>query len=268
MRLSELGPDRRLLLQAPVFPATGALQAALDGMAADAATYPGRGVEDLHPHARRLPARRRAGRRAAGPGRRARAPDPRRPQGSGRRGRRPRHRPTSARPPRPTRTPPSSSTTPAGRPAPPRARTSRPARGGATRRRPSADQPAGRGHRSRRQRLRRAGQHLVQPGQGPRQRGARARQAADPPRPGAHPVGHRLHLVRLAAGPDRRLPDLRDQRGVPGALRLPGADGRGEGRSSSAATRPGCTACSGRQCAPNSTSRVVDRRSSSKPRSR
>ena len=35
-----VGPDRRLLLQAPVFPATGPIDAALERMAADAATYP------------------------------------------------------------------------------------------------------------------------------------------------------------------------------------------------------------------------------------
>jgi len=40
VRLAELGPHHRLLLQAPVFPASGPLQAALDGMAADADTYP------------------------------------------------------------------------------------------------------------------------------------------------------------------------------------------------------------------------------------
>ncbi len=39
-RLAAQGSDRRLLLQAPAFPATGPLQAALDGMASDAATYP------------------------------------------------------------------------------------------------------------------------------------------------------------------------------------------------------------------------------------
>src|SRR5258706_3817801 len=39
-RLTSIGGDRRLLLQAPVFPATGALQDVLDGMAADAAAYP------------------------------------------------------------------------------------------------------------------------------------------------------------------------------------------------------------------------------------
>ncbi len=38
--LAAQGSDRRLLLQAPAFPATGDLQAALDGMASDAATYP------------------------------------------------------------------------------------------------------------------------------------------------------------------------------------------------------------------------------------
>jgi hypothetical protein len=38
--LAASGGDQRLLLQAPVFPATGALQDALDGMAADAAAYP------------------------------------------------------------------------------------------------------------------------------------------------------------------------------------------------------------------------------------
>ena len=40
VQLAALGGDERLLLQAPVFPATGSLEAALDGMAADAATYP------------------------------------------------------------------------------------------------------------------------------------------------------------------------------------------------------------------------------------
>ena len=40
IRLSELDRSRQLLLQAPVFPATGALPAALEGMAADAAAYP------------------------------------------------------------------------------------------------------------------------------------------------------------------------------------------------------------------------------------
>ena len=34
------------------------------------------------------------------------------------------------------------------------------------------------------------------------------------------PLGHRLDLVRLTAGPDRRLPHLRDHRRGPGALRL------------------------------------------------
>ena len=36
------------------------------------------------------------------------------------------------------------------------------------------------------------------------------------------------HLVRIAAGPDRRLPRLRDHPAVPGAVRLPGADRRRE----------------------------------------
>jgi predicted TIM-barrel fold metal-dependent hydrolase len=39
-RVSQMGTDRRLLVQAPVFPATGPLEAALDGMASDVATYP------------------------------------------------------------------------------------------------------------------------------------------------------------------------------------------------------------------------------------
>jgi predicted TIM-barrel fold metal-dependent hydrolase len=39
-RLEANGGGRRLLLQAPVFPATGALAAAIDGMAADAERYP------------------------------------------------------------------------------------------------------------------------------------------------------------------------------------------------------------------------------------
>ena len=38
--LASRGGDQRLLLQAPVFPATGALQEVLDGMAADAAAHP------------------------------------------------------------------------------------------------------------------------------------------------------------------------------------------------------------------------------------
>ncbi len=38
--LASLGGDQRLLLQAPVFPATGALQKALDGMTADVAAHP------------------------------------------------------------------------------------------------------------------------------------------------------------------------------------------------------------------------------------
>jgi hypothetical protein len=38
--LASLGGDHRLLLQAPVFPATGPLQDALDGMAADLAAHP------------------------------------------------------------------------------------------------------------------------------------------------------------------------------------------------------------------------------------
>ena len=48
-------------------------------------------------------------------------------------------------------------------------------------------------------------------------------------RSGAHPVGHRLDLVRLAPGPDRGLPGLPDLARVPGALRLPGPDAGGEG---------------------------------------
>ena len=39
-RLAQQGGNHRLLLQAPVFPATGPLGSALDGMAADADTYP------------------------------------------------------------------------------------------------------------------------------------------------------------------------------------------------------------------------------------
>jgi hypothetical protein len=39
-RLALIGGDQRVLLQAPVFPATGELQQALDGMAADAAAHP------------------------------------------------------------------------------------------------------------------------------------------------------------------------------------------------------------------------------------
>lgn len=39
-RLASMGGDQRLLLQAPVFPATGALQEVLDRMAADSAAHP------------------------------------------------------------------------------------------------------------------------------------------------------------------------------------------------------------------------------------
>ena len=44
-----------------------------------------------------------------------------------------------------------------------------------------------------------------------------------------HPVGDRLDLVRLAAGPDRGVPGVRDHPRVPGAVRLPGAHRRRQG---------------------------------------
>ena len=53
---------------------------------------------------------------------------------------------------------------------------------------------------------------------------APARQAAALRRRGQRAVGHRLHLLRRAPGPDPGLPRVRDHAGVPGALRLPRAD--------------------------------------------
>jgi len=40
VRLAELDPGKRLLIQAPVFPATGAIEAVLEGMQRDVETYP------------------------------------------------------------------------------------------------------------------------------------------------------------------------------------------------------------------------------------
>ena len=56
------------------------------------------------------------------------------------------------------------------------------------------------GDRSRPERLRRAGLHLVQPHALARRGRPPARQAAAGRRRGPHPVGHGLHLVRVAAG--------------------------------------------------------------------
>ncbi len=71
------------------------------------------------------------------------------------------------------------------------------------------------------QRLRRARQHLALPDARPRRRGACARQAAQVLRREQRALGHRLDLVRLAAGPDpgvSHFPDraeLRAKHGYP-----------------------------------------------------
>ena len=72
------------------------------------------------------------------------------------------------------------------------------------------------------QRLRRARLDLAPPDARPRAGGARAGQADPALRRGQRAVGHRLDLVRLAAGPDRGVPHLPDLAGVPRALRLRG----------------------------------------------
>ena len=81
----------------------------------------------------------------------------------------------------------------------------------------------------------------------PRRGRPRARQAARRVRAGAHPVGHRLDLVRLPAGPDRRLPHLRDHARVPGAVRLPGADPRREAPHPRPQRRSTCSASTSRR---------------------
>jgi hypothetical protein len=82
IRLSELDSSRQLLLQAPVFPATGALPAAIEGMAADAAAYPVAAWKTYThtPDDYRLDDERGDALLAQ-----AVAPDPGRPQGPGRR---------------------------------------------------------------------------------------------------------------------------------------------------------------------------------------
>ena len=54
------------------------------------------------------------------------------------------------------------------------------------------------------------------------------RQAAEALRRGQRAVGHGLHLDGLAAAADRGVPDVPDRLAVRGAVRLSGADGRGE----------------------------------------
>ena len=80
-----------------------------------------------------------------------------------------------------------------------------------------------------RQRLRRARLDVAHRDGRSRPGRPRARQAARGVRSRAHPVGHGLDLVRLATGPDRRLPQLRDHRRLPGAVRLPGTDAGRQG---------------------------------------
>ena len=132
-----------------------------------------------------------------------------------------RRRSTSARRPRPT---PTSrflvyhSGFETGTPKGPTTPTA-PASTGSSAASPSRDRPG-------RQRLRRARLDVADRDGRSRRGRPRARQAARGVRARAHPVGHRLDLVRVAAGPDRRLPGLRDHAGVPGAVRLPGADRR------------------------------------------
>ena len=83
---------------------------------------------------------------------------------------------------------------------------------------PSLQQESG---QAQQQCVRRAGQHLALPDARPRAGGARARQADQVLRRGQRAVGHRLDLVRLAAGPDPGLPhfpdlrELREQHGYP-----------------------------------------------------
>ena len=206
--LAAQGSERRLLLQAPVFPATGPLQAALDGMAADAATYPVAAWKTYTHAPDAVPARRRAGRRAAVTSGRARASRSSPCTRASRARRRPRRRPMSGRPRPRTPTRPSSCTTRAGSPTRPKART-RPTCPRSSNAASTVSSPA-----CRRAGIGPNGNVYAELGstwfnltRNPRCRGARARQAADLPRPRAHPVGHRLHLVRLAAGSDRRVPE-------------------------------------------------------------
>jgi hypothetical protein len=75
--------------------------------------------------------------------------------------------------------------------------------------------PARCGHRAERKCVRRARLDVAQRHAGSRSGGAPHRQAPQVRRRGQRRVGHGLHLLRLAAGPDSGLPHLRDLRGVP-----------------------------------------------------
>ena len=132
---------------------------------------------------------------------------------------------TSARPPPPTPTSPSSCTTRASSPAAPRARTT-----------PTAPASTASCAASPRPGSAPAGNVYAELGSTWRTVMGDPDQAAHVLGkllvafgPGAHPVGHGLDLVRLAAGPDRRLPQLRDHRRLPGAVRLPGTHARRQG---------------------------------------
>ena len=92
------------------------------------------------------------------------------------------------------------------------------------RRRPLDRIGAGGRHRAGRQRLRRARLDVAGRDGRPRPGRALLGKLLRRSRRGQHRVGHRQHLVRLAAGPDRRLPSVRDHTRVPGALRLSRAD--------------------------------------------
>ena len=182
-----------------------------------------RGVEDLHDDADRRalllrrprpgppadrPARSsttcaRSGRRSSARTRASRRSSARRPSSP--------TRATSARPPRATPTSRSSSTT----------RASSPNTGGTGPYDPNDPRPQGvdrlirslqdAGVEPNAQRVRRARRHLVVRHARPDRRRARARQAAEVRRRGPRRVGHRLDLVRHAAGPDpgdAHVPDL------------------------------------------------------------
>ena len=92
--------------------------------------------------------------------------------------------------------------------------------------------------RPERKRLHRARLDLVDDHARPNAVGARAREAAEVRRRGQRPLGHRLHLLRLSSRPDPDLPFIRDLKGVPGALRVSGADARAEGQGAGTERRP------------------------------
>ena len=89
-----------------------------------------------------------------------------------------------------------------------------------------------------RQRVRRARHHLAHADDRSRPGRPPPGQADRRARSGQRALGHRLDLVRLTAGPDRRLPHLRDHRRGAGALRLRAAHERGEGRDPRRQRRP------------------------------